>query len=260
MTISSGRPRLGVPRHLEGLREAMVAFVRYADRAGLRAPVPTTPDWTVRRLVAHQGMVHRWAAAIVRGERLDPDAAQREGQVSPDPLEWLRDGAIELAQALTDAPEDLKVVRFLNDPPPARQFWARRQCHETTIHAVDALSSALGRYPVAADTWITPDVALDGIDELLTGFVTRPRSRLRSPEPYRIVVVPDSGDRAWTVDVGPTPAVTTRVGVATRPDGDSLLRGSAVALLLTLWNRSDEVAPDSGDWHAAWRDSGITWS
>ena len=133
--------------HLEGLRSALVAFVRYADRAGLRAPVPTCPDWTVRNLVAHQGMVHRWAAAIVRGERLDPDAAQQEGQVSPDPLKWPRDGAIELAQALTDAPEDLKVLRFLNDPPPARQFWARRQCHETTIHAVDALSAALGRFP-----------------------------------------------------------------------------------------------------------------
>ncbi|HEY8059487.1 MAG TPA: maleylpyruvate isomerase N-terminal domain-containing protein, partial [Acidimicrobiales bacterium] len=79
MTISSGRPRLGVPRHLEGLREAMVAFVRYADRAGLRAPVPTTPDWTVRRLVAHQGMVHRWASATVRGLGADPDALEQEG-------------------------------------------------------------------------------------------------------------------------------------------------------------------------------------
>ena len=201
---------LTLSEHLEGLRSALVAFVRYVDRAGLRAPVPTCPDWTVRNLVAHQGMVHRWAAAIVRGERLDPDAAEREGQVSPDPVEWLRDGAIELAQALTDAPEDLKVLRFLNDPPPARQFWARRQCHETTIHAVDALSAALGRYPVAADTWITRDVALDGIDELLTGFVTRSVSRLRTAEPVTIAVRPEDAERSWLVEVGPGPAVTTR--------------------------------------------------
>jgi uncharacterized protein (TIGR03083 family) len=247
---------LPLAAHLEGLRTALVAFVRYADRAGLRAPVPTCPDWTVRNLVAHQGMVHRWAAAIVRGERLDPDTAQREGQVSPDPLEWLRDGAIDLAQALTDAPEDLKVVRFLNDPPPARQFWARRQCHETTIHAVDALSAALGRYPVAADTWIGPDVALDGIDELLTGFVTRSVSRLRSAEPVAIGVRPTDAERSWLVEVGPGPAVTTRHRGPV--EGDVLLEGSAVALYLTLWNRSDEVAPDHG--FDLWRDAAqIRW-
>jgi uncharacterized protein (TIGR03083 family) len=242
---------LALAAHLEGLRTALVAFARYADRAGLRAGVPTCPDWTVRNLIAHQGMVHRWAAAIVRGEKMDADAAREEGQVSPDPVEWLRDGAIELAQTLTDAPEDLKVLRFLNDPPPARQFWARRQCHETTIHAVDALSAALGRYPVAADTWITREVALDGIDELLTGFVTRSVSRLRTAEPVTIAVRPDDAERSWVVAVGPDPAVTTRhLGPV---EGDVLLQGSSVALYLTLWNRSDEVEPDHG--FDLWRDA-----
>ena len=86
---------LPLPRHLEGLRAAMVAFVRYADRAGLDAPVPTCPDWTVRDLVAHQGMVHRWAAALVRGERRRRRRTRVEaaGRAEPDPLEWLRDGA-----------------------------------------------------------------------------------------------------------------------------------------------------------------------
>ncbi|RYP80989.1 maleylpyruvate isomerase family mycothiol-dependent enzyme [Nocardioides guangzhouensis] len=241
---------LPLAAHLEGVRTALVAFVRYADRAGLRAGVPTCPDWDVRALIAHQGMVHRWATAIVRGERLDPDAVEREGKASPDPVEWLRDGAIDLAQALTDAPEDLKVLRFLNDPPPARQFWARRQCHETTIHAVDALSAALGRYPVAADTWIDRAVALDGIDELLTGFVTRSVSRLRSEDPVSIAVRPTDSDHAWLVEVGREPAVTTRHRGPV--SGDVLLEGPAVALYLTLWNRSDEVVPDHG--FDVWRD------
>lgn len=261
MTNSSARPHLGVPRHLEGLREAMVAFVRYADGAGLRAPVPTTPDWTVRRLVAHQGMVHRWAVATIRGLPADPDALEQEGIDAADPLDWLGDGAIDLVTALVRAPDDLSAPVFLNDAPAPREFWARRQCHETTIHAVDALAAQLGRLPRAADAgWIAEEVALDGIDELLTGFVTRPRSRLRSPEPHRIVVLPEGSAVAWTVDVGPTPAVTTRVDPAARPDGDSLLRGSAVALYLTLWNRSDEVTPCSDDdWDDTWRDAGITW-
>ncbi len=54
--------QLPLARHLEGLRTAMVAFVRYADRAGLDAPVPTCPGWTVRDLVAYQGEAHRSAA------------------------------------------------------------------------------------------------------------------------------------------------------------------------------------------------------
>lgn len=263
MTNSSGRPRLGVPRHLEGLREAVVALVRHAERAGLRAPVPTTPDWTVRRLVAHQGMVHRWATATIRGGTADPDVWEQEGVDAADPLEWLEDGAIDLVGAIVEAPEDLEAPVFLRDAPPPREFWARRQCHETTIHAVDAVAAALGRFPRAADVgWIDEEIALDGIDELLTGFVTRPRSRLRSPQPHRIVVLPDTGDRGWTVDVGPTPAVTTRLGPGVRPDGDSLLRGPAVALYLTLWNRSDEVTPCSDDdWDATWRGgAGITWA
>lgn len=261
MTISSARPRLGVPRHLEGLREAMVAFVRYADRAGLRAPVPTTPDWTVRRLVAHQGMVHRWATATVRGLAAAPEVLEQEGIDAADPLDWLADGAIELVTALVQAPEDLEAPVFLADAATPREFWARRQCHETTIHAVDAAAAYLGRLPRAADvSWISDEVALDGIDELLTGFLPRPRSRLRSSEPHRIVVLPDAAGVAWTVDVGPTSAVTTRIDPAAGPDGDTLLGGSAVALYLTLWNRGDEVTPDSDDWDSTWGAAGITWS
>jgi uncharacterized protein (TIGR03083 family) len=241
--------------HLEGLRAAVVNFVRYADRAGLEAPVPTTPDWTVRQLVAHQGMVHRWAAGNLRGEDPDAEPFEREGLAAADPLEWLRDGAIELVQAISDAPDDLEALVFLNDAPPAKWFWARRQCHETTIHAVDALSAALGRYPKAADTWIHPGLALDGIDELLTGFVTRRGSRLRSQEPVRIAVLPDdlaAGDesRGWLVHVSSEPVVTERLADAEAVEqahqADVVLQGGAVALYLTLWNRGDEVAPTEG--------------
>ncbi|HEY3016123.1 MAG TPA: maleylpyruvate isomerase family mycothiol-dependent enzyme [Nocardioides sp.] len=240
--------------HLEGLRAALVAFVRYADRAGLDAPVPTTPDWTVRQLIAHQGMVHRWAAANVRGAECDPDALERQGLAVADPVEWLRDGAIEVVQAISEAPEDLEALVFLNDAPPARKFWARRQCHETTIHAVDALSAALGRYPTAADTWVDPALALDGIDELLAGFVTRPRARLRSDEPVRIAVLPDDAptdaQRGWLVHVCTEPAVTERLtgseAVEQARKADVVLEGGAVALYLTLWNRSDEAVPADG--------------
>lgn len=246
--------------HLEGLRAAVVALGRSAGAAGLASPVPTTPDWTVRRLVAHQGMVHRWATATVRRTTADPDRWEEEGRRAADPVEWLHDGAVGLVAALHEAPDDLAAPVFLADAPSPRRFWARRQCHETTVHAVDALSAALGRYPVAADApWITTEVALDGIDELLTGFLPRPVSRLRSEDPLRIVVRPDEGERAWLVEVGPRPPVTTRLTGRVDVPADVELAGSAVALDLTLWNRSDEVSP-TGDWDL-WRDSAqVRWS
>jgi uncharacterized protein (TIGR03083 family) len=238
----------------------MVAFVRYAERAGLAAAVPTCPGWTVRDLVAHQGMVHRWAAALVRGEQdVDPDGFEAAGRAEPDPLEWLRDGAIELAAALTRAPADLRAPVFLHDAPPPREFWARRQCHETTVHAVDALAAALGRYPAAEETWIEVDLAADGIDELLGGFVTRPRSRLRCEEDAVLVVDPDDIVDWWRVDLGPHPAVTTR-GRGVADDGDWELDGTAVELYLALWNRGRRpgVGPDL---ETAWRErAAVTWS
>ena len=251
---------LTLDQHLAALRDAVAAFARGAEEAGLDVPVPTTPDWTVRRLIGHQGMVHRWATANLRGESVDPDAVERAGRRAPRPVDWLRDGAIALVAAITEAPDDVRTVVFLNDAPPPRRFWARRQCHETTIHAVDALAAALGRYPTASDTWIDPVVALDGIDELLAGFMTRNKSRLRSDDPVTIGVLADESDDGWLVEVSDRPAVVTiasRDAVAGR--GDVRLEGPAVAVYLTLWNRSDELAaPDAV--LDPWRRAPITWS
>ena len=68
---------LTLTEHLDGLRAALASFASSAERAGLDADVPTCPDWTVRRLLAHQGMVHRWATGALRGESVDADAVER---------------------------------------------------------------------------------------------------------------------------------------------------------------------------------------
>jgi uncharacterized protein (TIGR03083 family) len=245
-------------RHLEGLRSAMVALVRYADRAGPDAAVPTCPGWTVLDLVAHQGMVHRWATGLVRGEwQLDTDveAFSRDGRDAEDPLEWLRDGVVELVSTLTRAPADLEAPVFLHDAPSPRAFWARRQCHETTMHAVDALAAALGRPPAAAETWIGPELAADGVDELLGGFVPRARSQVRCEEEGLLVVSPSDAPDWWAVRIGPGPAVTTRRR-GPRTDGDWVLDGPVVELYLRLWNRG--TADPGAD---RWRDlAAVAWA
>jgi uncharacterized protein (TIGR03083 family) len=242
-------------QHLDAFRRAVDAFAGSATTAGLDALVPTTPDWDVRRLVAHQGLVHRWATGHLLGHEVDPDATEQEGLASDDPVAWLRAGAARLRTVIEEAPDDLEALVFLADAPAPKQFWARRQCHETTIHAVDALSAVLGRYPRAADTWIDRELAVDGIDELLTGFLPRPPSRLRAEDPITIAVLPEDADQRWLVAVSRQHPVTAR-GLGDE-DADVVLRGSAVALYLTLWNRSDEVADDTLDlWAEGAR---VTW-
>ncbi|HSX67720.1 maleylpyruvate isomerase N-terminal domain-containing protein [Nocardioides sp.] len=245
--------------HLDGLREALIAFTRYADRAGLRAGVPTCPEWDVRALIAHQGMVHRWAAGLLTGQATEPDDLERQGRSSLDPVEWLRDGAVNLAGALTRAPETVAAPVFLKDAPAPRAFWARRQCHETTIHAVDAMAAAFGSAPDPGATWIGTDLALDGIDELLCGFLPRSKSTLRSPVPVTFAVRPSEGDRAWLVRVTEEPAVTA---VHARDDAsldtaDVQVTGSAVDLYLRLWNRAPVAADDGLE---LWREqSRVVW-
>jgi uncharacterized protein (TIGR03083 family) len=241
----------------EGIGNAWAVMRDNANRVGFDAPVPTCPGWTVRHLLAHQGMVHRWATSVVRGFDLDTAAVEREGMQTPDLLTWLDDGAKDLLQALADAPDDLDVFFFLHDAPPAKVAWARRQCHETTMHAVDARSAVLGRRPLASDTWIGPRLALDGIDELLGGFLPRRSSRLRTSSPRTVLVeATDTGD-SWTLEVSEEPVVTTR-SRTTAPD--TVLSGTATQLYLGMWNRGDEIAGDDGFLDEWRRSVTVTWS
>ncbi|WP_238329540.1 maleylpyruvate isomerase family mycothiol-dependent enzyme [Ornithinimicrobium humiphilum] len=232
-----------VDEHLEGLRAAVDAFADAASAAGPDADVPTCPRWTVRSLVAHQGMVHRWARANLRGEECHPPSWNAEGQEVDDPVSWLREGAAALEETLRAVPDDVQADVFLKDAPRPRFFWARRQCHETTIHAADAVAARLGRAPAPDDVpWIEEAVALDGIDEMLTGFVTRGRSRFAGVGPLDVTL--RAADRSWTVQVAEDGAVST-----TR-DGEELgspIAGSPVGLYLAVWNRAAPGSVDDPD-------------
>lgn len=245
--------------HLEFLAAAIARLGGDGVAAGLDAPVPTCPGWTVRDLLAHQGAVHRWATAHVVGDAEGTrawDRFEQEGLAHPDPVRWLADGGAALVAALESAPVDLDALVFLKDAPAAREFWTRRQCHETTIHAIDALSAQLGGMPPARPSDVPSPLAEDGIDELLTGFLPRGKYQLRSDVPMRIAVRPSDVDRAWIVQVSAEPLVTTRhTGKDGELDGvDVTFSGTAVELYLGLWNRSDAFVSDDAAMLARWRE------
>ncbi len=240
----------------DAIGSAATVLRNNAAAAGLDAPVPTCPGWTVRDLVVHQGMVHRWATDALAGRGLDGgDAHEAAGRAAVDLLDWFDDGATGLLQELSTATESLDVPFFLADAPAPRLAWCRRQAHETTIHAVDAMAARLGRAPSVEQVWFGDDLALDGIDELLTGFLPRRRVRLRSDVPYRIHVAPTGSDREWTVRVSTEPPSTERAA----PAAPARVRvgGSPRSAYLALWNRGEpDVTGDAaaiGEWRALMR-------
>ncbi len=244
-----GRPALPFETRVAAVRTAAEALAAHAAAAGLDAPVPTCPDWRVANVVAHQGMVHRWTAANLL---LDPTPVPSEPEIlasvpRTDLLAWFAAGVAEMEAAFATADPDVPALVFLEDAPPPREFWARRQVHETGMHAVDTLAARLGRRPTAAEADVARDLAVDGLDELLTGFVTRGRNGLCGDEAFRVAVVPDDaepGGLAWLLDVLPSGIRTART-TPSAADGsggaDAVFRGTAAQLYLGLWNRGDEV-------------------
>ncbi|WP_171109351.1 MULTISPECIES: maleylpyruvate isomerase family mycothiol-dependent enzyme [Streptomyces] len=226
-----------------------------AAEAGTGAKVPTCPDWQVRDLLRHTGMVHRWATAFVAEARTSYQPAGELPDLDGDELvTWYREGHRRLVDTLSAAPPDVQCWQVL-PAPSSLAGWARRQAHETTVHRVDAEAARGG-----TSAEIAPDFAVDGIDELLRAFHARRKSAVRTEEPRVLRVrATDADDAVWTVRLSAEPPVTERddAGAA-----DCDIGGPADRLYLSLWNRLPfpEVGGDSA-LADLWREkSGIVWS
>src|SRR5687768_10664697 len=84
----------------------MAGAVRGAD---LSTHVPTCPEWSLADLVEHTGIIHRWAAEMVR--QLSPERLDRQRMDVPVPPEaeradWLGAGADEVVAAFRSADPD----------------------------------------------------------------------------------------------------------------------------------------------------------
>lgn len=228
-----------------GIGAAATVLRANATSSGLQAPVPTCPGWTVTDLVAHQGMVHRWCADTLRGERHDAAEHLAEGLASTDLLQWFDDGATALLDVMSKTPDTWEGFFFLDTAPHPRDGWARRQCHETTIHAVDAMSARLGRPPRAEEVWFSSELATDGIDELVVGFGSRSRSPLRSREPVELEIRTTDTGAVWTAHVHAEDPPRVERRVARAPD--ARWSGRARDLYLGVWNRIEPSEPDRPD-------------
>ncbi|MEU8875411.1 maleylpyruvate isomerase family mycothiol-dependent enzyme [Streptomyces javensis] len=200
-----------------------------AAEAGVDAPVPTCPDWRVRDLLSHIGRVHGWAARFVAEGLTEPVRPTVEG--APDDAElvsWYREVHGRLVDVLTHADPEVKCFTFLPSESPLA-FWVRRQAHETAIHRIDAESARGGDFSP-----FTPEFAADGVDELLTGFHSLDRSRVRTDTPRTLRVRTTDQGAVWTMRLSQDAPRTERHGEGA---ADCEFSGPAGDLYLALWNR-----------------------
>jgi uncharacterized protein (TIGR03083 family) len=220
-----------IAQHIAIVQREGERLASAAERGSLDAAVPTCPGWTVRDLVIHVGGIHRWAATIVREARPKPFDPFPDLEANPPSdevlIDWFRQGHAELVQALKTAPDDLDCFTVFRGAP-AKPFWARRQAHETGMHRVDA-EAALGT--------ITPfetDQAVDGIEELLFGFMARPEQKLHSGEPRTIGFYATDAGKCWLVHLSADDPTVSRESVA---DADCSVSAGASELFQLVWNR-----------------------
>ena len=205
---------------------------------GLAARVPTCPDWTVTDLVRHVGAVYLHKVACMR-DNARPDPWPPAGMESAEPLGLFDRGWAELSGELTQRKPAEPAFSWYT-PDQTVGFWGRRMAHETVIHRVDAeLAAGESIAPIPAD------LAADGIDEVLTTFLSWGSQVY--PEEFGDLLTRCTGESVliatggaqWLVHLDPT---GVRVGPGADGQPVAQVSGDAAAVLLWLWRRAGDDA------------------
>ncbi|MER6989800.1 maleylpyruvate isomerase N-terminal domain-containing protein [Saccharopolyspora hirsuta] len=188
------------------------------------------------------------------------------GDLCEDALCWLGSAEVERPWELPERPELREVTsRFAvrlagllaefgarppHDPCPTWwpeqhevRFWLRRMLHATTVHRVDVQTAA-----GVERTAIEPDVAADGVDEVLRVWFGYRLHALGITASHACSVGVHVAGRNWlvTADQHGTAVVGSDDVAATTPD--AVVGGDAAAVYLWMWGRLPNRAVEiSGD-------------
>jgi uncharacterized protein (TIGR03083 family) len=206
--------------------------LRAAAAIDLDAGVPSCPGWTARDVVVHTGEVYRHKVECIRQNRR-PDPWPPEWQID-DPISWFSEGLDSLLAELTSRdPSDPAFTWY--PPDQTVGFWMRRMAQETVIHRGDA-EQAVGDV-----TAVEPDIAVDGIDEVLTLMLSGDWSDVEPEEWGEVLPERAAGrtvsirvaDRLWRLTLS-----ASQIELSTEPGpSDATVTGEPSELLLWLWGR-----------------------
>jgi uncharacterized protein (TIGR03083 family) len=218
---------------LSAFDAAVAAFARLPVGRD-RTPVPSCPGWDLAALQEHLGQVHRWANLILTTKPEKRPVRDRT-PLGPgaDRHAFVAEGAAELRERFLAEDLDEPVWTFVGRRPA--RWWLRRQAQETTLHALDAID-ATGEGDLAGHGLeVSPELAVDGVDELLDVFVplsTDSASFGGTGETLHLHATDADGE--WLVRFEPDAVTVTRE----HAKGDVAARGPALDLLRLIWGRT----------------------
>jgi len=238
--------------YLDAVRANAALMVDAATKAGVDAPVPTCPGWTVGDLAAHQGRVFRWMSAMVEQQATEFLHPRTVGELpdGEDPIAWLASGAERALDVLGKAGPDTPVWNWFDQGPGPARFWHRRMAHEVSVHRADAEAAAGQTEP----TPVQPaELASDGLDEFLHFLPLRVGKEIPAAltGSYHFHTTDVAGE--WLVVFGDGGITVT----LEHAKADVAVRGPASDLEFFLYNRRGDGGLESfGDPAkvAAWRE------
>jgi uncharacterized protein (TIGR03083 family) len=215
-------------QYLDHLTQSSQRLADAAGAAGPEADVPTCPGWTVEDLLVHCAGGDQWARGIVETgsrEGVDRDLSA-DAPTGAALVDYFRAGARALHDALAATDPTASVWTFAPSDRTAR-FWYRRRAQETTVHRYDAETAA------GSPTPVDPELAADGIDEILTVFVPRLTANFGEVGDATVHIHCTDVDGEWLVACTGGEITVTRE----HAKGDVAARGTASDLVLYLWGR-----------------------
>jgi uncharacterized protein (TIGR03083 family) len=227
--------RLDYATYVESVRQDG-ARLADAARADLSTDIPTCPGWTMRHLVSHVAEVYEHKIACTALGKT-PDPWPPEWPSDRDPAEWLADAHERLLEMFERSEPGTPSATWW-PPDQTVGFWARRMAHETAVHRTDA------ELATGTPTPIDPDLAVDGVDEILRIMLAGDWSDEPDDAATGQRVAIATGGRTWRVEL-------ERESVTVAEEGgerDATLEGDPSDVVLWLWGRSpDERVKRTGD-------------
>jgi hypothetical protein len=222
-------PLIGYPNLLDVLEVEGERLATSTIGSDPEAEVPHLAGMRLGEVVRHVGSVYRMALSwLDDGSR--PTRWQRAPAWDQSLVDYLRAGLLEVVHVLAS-----------HDPLegcptwwPAHMnygFWYRRLAHETTVHRYDVQMGGAA----AMVGGIPPEIALDGIDEILTLWFTHRLGVLGVSDvrPGRVAV--HAGNLRWIAQV--TATGTSAWRAVTDEPVDAIVSSDPAGMYLWLWGR-----------------------
>lgn len=219
----------------DDLTDQATAFRDAALRAGPDAEVPSCPGWDVRKLLRHLARVYAMTTLALDLEPTDSrPAPPRMPEEFDEAVTAFDDQLTRLTDTLAATDPARAVWAFF--PGGTAESWTRRTVHETAVHRLDA---ELANDATTNDLLFNPELAADGVDEMLTSLLPLGDWSESSHEGRVLYHAADAG-QTWLVTYqhGHAPEVGSPHDAALgTPEVDANIAGTADALFRKVWGR-----------------------